>query len=64
MKVKKKSISLLPIENQDQMRLWGSGHLIHWRRSLLGENQAQPVLASLSNIVFICLCPSLVCGGK
>ena len=25
---------------------WGSGHLVHWRRSLLGENQAQPALAS------------------
>lgn len=50
MKVKKKKktqhISLLPIENQDQMKLWGSGHLIYRRRSLLGKKQAQPALAS------------------
>ena len=65
MKVKKKNISVycrLKIRTRWD---WGSGHWMHWRRSLHGENQAQPPhWLPLSNTALICLCPALICGGN
>lgn len=60
---KEKHISLLPIENQDQMRrLWA----LNAREEVTAWRKPSPALhwLPLSNTALICLCPDLICGGK